>query len=746
MTAQTSADFGIPDSAYVPDELLVWFKDGTLNLEYLGGYGDTEGYPFTDEGCEALPLNVSFIQSSPLVSYLQQRGVQAMYKVVPWLDPYRDTLSITRRGDTIGVAPLWNLLRLEFDPQAETDPVFEAYMLLAQYHDAIQWAQPNLLYRGGNETKPTPNFGESEFRKMAFANDYFFDSLQVSLWNTSEGIFVDNAWTYNTGNPDVRIAIIDDGIYPDNPDFAGKLPLNPKMIYGTGGPGDHGTDMAGIIGGLRNNIEGIAGIAGGDYPTNLGCPLYILDAYTQLIPAGHTFNTGDIARAVTDATLSTTGTPRGFGCHAINISLYGTYNDPVLLFSIASAYAHGISVNACMGNEASSTVQYPAGFDNHHIIAVGAKREDYRKHPTGSTGPHMDVMGPGESGHIFTTKTDTEWNNSGGETSAATAHSTGVSALLISEYLSSGSNVDKPYYAEDIENLLKAGCVDDQGHRSTQHSDQFGWGYINAENSLSFLHAPYVLRHYQQSFTVSQLPTAEPTLPRLAIFADVLSMLSPTPTVTTLNTQPYKITSSLSYPDHFSSVLRVWGRGVTIGTDQGYAPPRVLTTPTSTLTDPIVRLGYTGVSSFGPIACDVETYFYHGVNIYTNQSTWMPFDPLNQTITFNYSVLGIPQPASARDQQAILEGFRILSVYPNPILSRNTSHVRVDFQTPDSGGDTRIILKDCLGRTVREQTHTASGSTIGSAVLQVSDLPSGTYILSARSAVGYDSKILAIVR
>jgi subtilisin family serine protease len=744
LNAQTSADFGIPDSAYVPDELLVWFKDGVLNLEYLGGYGETEGYPFTDEGCEALPITGPFIQSASLLTYLQQRGVQAMYKVVPWLDPYRDTLSITRRGDTIGIAPLWNLLRLEFDPGAESDPVYEAYMLLALFHDAIQWAQPNLLYSGGHETKATPAFGESEFHKLAFANDNYF-TLQASLQNTAEGIFVDNAWNYNTGNPDVRIAIIDDGIFRDNPDFSGKLPLNPKMIYGTGGPGYHGTDMAGIIGGLRNNTDGVAGIAGGDYPTNLGCPLYILDVYTQLSPVGHTYLTDDIARAVTDATLSTTGTPRGFGCHAINISLYGTLNDQVLLFAIASAYAHGISVNACMGNTNSSVVQYPAGYDTHHIVAVGAKDELYVKHYFGSTGPHMDVMGPGYSDHIFTTRDDTEWNYSGGETSAATAHSTGVSALLISEYLSSGSNVDKPYYTEDIENLLEAGCVDDQGQRSTQHSDQFGWGYLNAENSLSFLHAPYVLRHYQHSFTVSQLPTAEPTLPRLAIFADVLSMPSPTPTVNTLNTQPYKITSSLSYPDHFSSVLRVWGRGVTIGNDQGYAPPRVLTS-TFTLTDPIVRLGYTGVSSFGPATCDVETYFYHGVNTSTNQSTWMPFDPLNQTVTFHYSVLGIPQPVSAQDEQPISEGFRILSVYPNPILSRSTSQVRVDFEAPDNGGDTRIMLKDCLGRTLWEQTQSAGGSSIGSAVLQVSDLPSGIYMLSVMSAAGYDSKMLAIAR
>jgi hypothetical protein len=124
----------------------------------------------------------------------------------------------------------------------------------------------------------------------------------------------------------------------------------------------------------------------------------------------------------------------------------------------------------------------------------------------------------------------------------------------------------------------------------------------------------------------------------------------------------------------------------------------------------------------------------------------MPFDPLNQTITFHYSVLGIPQPVSARDEQALREGFRILSVYPNPILSQNNSHVRVDFQTPDNGGDTRIILKDCLGRTVQEQTHSMGGSTIGSAVFQVSDLPSGTYMLSVMSAVGSDSKLLSILR
>ena len=77
-----------------------------------------------------------------------------------------------------------------------------------------------------------------------------------------------------TGNPNVIVAVVDDGVWLDHPDLkANAIAGNGtngsyNFIYGQRGPGsvpcDHGTHVAGIIAAVNNNRIGYCGIAGGD--------------------------------------------------------------------------------------------------------------------------------------------------------------------------------------------------------------------------------------------------------------------------------------------------------------------------------------------------------------------------------------------------------------------------------------------------------------------------------------------------
>lgn len=107
------------------------------------------------------------------------------------------------------------------------------------------------------------------------------------------------AWKLCTGNPSIVVAVLDEGVMYDHPDLEGNIWVNEDETFaskedadGNGYAGDrygynftddkgyisyddpndtgHGTHVAGIISAVRNNGEGISGIAGGDKANNRG--------------------------------------------------------------------------------------------------------------------------------------------------------------------------------------------------------------------------------------------------------------------------------------------------------------------------------------------------------------------------------------------------------------------------------------------------------------------------------------------
>ena len=111
------------------------------------------------------------------------------------------------------------------------------------------------------------------FEKQHKVTDLTFnDTYYKNLWaftDSKYSIRVESAWNYTTGDPKVKVCVVDGGITPDHPDLEWNLDLEHSYNYVSRKSAitgeEHGTHVAGTIAGVSNNGIGVAGIAGGDY-------------------------------------------------------------------------------------------------------------------------------------------------------------------------------------------------------------------------------------------------------------------------------------------------------------------------------------------------------------------------------------------------------------------------------------------------------------------------------------------------
>jgi len=179
------------------------------------------------------------------------------------------------------------------------------------------------------------------------------------------GIQAPLAWDITTGTDNVRVGIIDSGI-------ANHPELNSSMIAGkdyynnntvtNDDPIGHGTHVAGIVGALGNNREGISGVC---WNVTL-VPLQVV--YYDTYYSGWYFDIFAVIDAIHYATQS--------GIPVINYSAgWNTYH--ALEKQVISQYP-GLFVCAAGNNNSNNdtTPFYPANHQLPNLIAVGAIKEN----------------------------------------------------------------------------------------------------------------------------------------------------------------------------------------------------------------------------------------------------------------------------------------------------------------------------------------------------------------------------------
>lgn len=319
------------------------------------------------------------------------------------------------------------------------------------------------------------------YHRMFAPNDPDFSSQ----WNLS-AINLPAAWDADTvdpvhgGDSRVIVAVLDTGLATAAPDFVDlHLWANSGEIAGDGidndqdgyvddvhgwdfvhndnSPADdngHGTHVTATIAESTNNALAAAGIA---FNTTI-MPLKVLDA------AGDGSTTG-IAAAINFAVAH--------GAVIINLSLGGTDDDPILHQTIQSAVSQGVVVTAASGNSGSSTLNYPAVFDE--VVSVGATKVDITRASYSSFGTGLDLVAPGDmiiqqtcASAACTTFSSQAYSG----TSQATAHVSGVAALLAACGLPTAN----------IAATLESTATD---LGSAGLDSQYGNGLINASAALS---------------------------------------------------------------------------------------------------------------------------------------------------------------------------------------------------------------------------------------------------------------------
>ncbi len=273
------------------------------------------------------------------------------------------------------------------------------------------------------------------------------------------------AWSAVTGDPTVRVAIIDSGIDLQHPDLVANLDLNSAAGFVKGEPGaddlhGHGTHVAGIIGAVANNSRGVAGVM---WEVEL-IPLKVLGADGR-----------GSAWAVSKAILYAAGLapdPEGRDnekpAHIINLSLGGPAS-PLEEQAIGLAQEAGVIMVAATGNDGIASLAYPAAYPQ--VIAVGAVGGGGTPHlaPYSNYGPGIDVVAPGGDGvrqdysdWILSTYPGGYGHLAG--TSMACAHVTGVIGLMLANGIAKN----------EIEDILQRTAM------QIGDSHYFGHGLINA--------------------------------------------------------------------------------------------------------------------------------------------------------------------------------------------------------------------------------------------------------------------------
>ena len=328
----------------------------------------------------------------------------------------------------------------------------------------------NYFYESGLFADVDPGFN------FDFTTTCVSDAMYSDQW-ALPSINACDAWEYTKGNPNIRVAIVDEGIDMSHQEFTNSffyepsydcdLDLEVNNFYGS-----HGTNVVGVISSNHNYGE-MAGIA----------------PNVTIMPISYPF----INRAENAPERLASGISWAVrnGADIINCSWgggRGGYNNDytaLLEDAILNAIEKGRNNKGCIlvfasGNSATSTstepILYPGCF-TPEILVVGSHTLNNKRSYFSCYGAELDVVAPGTA--IYTIDTDNYYNTVSG-TSFAAPYVSGVAALVLS--------VNPDLTREEVVNIIEVtskkhgGYVylpTDNRHNGTWN-DSVGYGLVDA--------------------------------------------------------------------------------------------------------------------------------------------------------------------------------------------------------------------------------------------------------------------------
>lgn len=590
-------------------------------------------------------------------------------------------------------------------------------------------------------------------------NDALYASSQACLHPTipfpNANINVEGAWDIETGQSFVKVGVYDCGIDGTHDDLNGvKVAGGHDYTTGTGISGgtnndgspaivSHGTKVAGIIGGFRNDGIGIAGIAGGDASVgNTGCTLYDMRIFDASLNA---VSVADEALAIHTGASSS-----GLGLHIMSCSWggpvsSGIVNTTTLHDAVQYAVQNGVVFVASRGNYPQTTplneASFPACFQDEMVINVGASGTDGEWKTTTNgdplnsgdmnyqslTGHGVDVIAPG------TTAVVTSCKNSGNSdydpfdgTSAACPHVSGVAALML-------SHVDQPtpsannLVIEDVENILQRSAVDKTASpASTGYDNYSGWGLIDANATLNNIKNPdFKVQHFGVGQNVSSSNISQ-SLVAHALHVSLFSTYHGLAAGVYL-VDKYLVTVTLNYNLSSPSdvIVSSWPRfSSTIGWD---------------ITDAFDKDNWCQIVSVSPTQAVLQTYVYQ---FYATEDGVLIDDPW---FPVHYSAakaaVSIYTHNGPVGISSINKDNSLLGLFPNPAKNNATINVMLNETQQVS-----LELYDLQGNIVKTIAKERASAGQHQYQISLADMAEGVYYVRLVSGTTSTGKKLVVVK
>lgn len=354
---------------------------------------------------------------------------------------------------------LW--YEIAFDEKVAVTEALRVYRQLPEFEIVepclpFQLVEP-MNAQSGNSTKPASLIGP--VNDPLFQQQWHYQNTGQSGGKAGADISLTQAWTIQTGNPEVVVAVIDGGIDILHPDLQASLWVNADEIAGNGidddhngyvddvngyGFGDntgtihpnfHGTHVGGTIAAVTNNDVGVSGIAGGNGSGN-GVRLMSCAGFGLVGVGG--FEDAMVYAADNGAVISQNSW--GGGSSAIEaaidyfIARAGLDNsDENFDRNIQTGpMAGGIVIFAAGNSNTSDTsIGYPASYSP--VMAVASTDHNDVRSYFSNYGSWVDIAAPGSD--VYSTyPLDLGSYTYLSGTSMACPHVSGVAALIISQF------------------------------------------------------------------------------------------------------------------------------------------------------------------------------------------------------------------------------------------------------------------------------------------------------------------------
>ena len=316
-------------------------------------------------------------------------------------------------------------------------------------------------------------------------NDPLYNT-QWGLHNTGQNggtlgidIQVEDAWSITTGDPTIKVGVLDTGFDANHPDLSANV-FNqgydtetssvPSVIYH-----QHATNCAGIIAAKSNNQIGISGVAPDVSLVSISNRLVLLPGILNKLADGFNWASQN-------------------GIDIISNSWGDVPSSSLLDDAINNALTHGRNGLGCIvvfasGNQFNNFPNYP-GNSNPKLLSIGAINSLGERAAFSNYGGRLDMVAPG----VGTSTTDlingftldNLYNLNYSGTSASAPFVTGVAALVLS-INPSLTNDEVSIILESSAQKVRTDLYtyqDISGKPNGLWSNEMGYGLVNAYEAV----------------------------------------------------------------------------------------------------------------------------------------------------------------------------------------------------------------------------------------------------------------------